>query len=212
MGLAMIFHRLPFQCSMSVRVVRDESSKDPTAHTSLDVTADTALRAEEREPGGVGLVATLHAVPFQCSVRPAELRPTAHASLPEMAATPARKEPAVPTFGLGRMDHKVPSQCSVSVLYRLLDRKNPTAQASVEDSAELAASSLMSLPTFGVGTTAQTLDAAACHAPAPREIVTATAAAAACEPRRFMPLSLGPSCRTTVSSAIQLSTEGTIRT
>src|SRR5438105_5849692 len=107
----MIFQRAPFQCSTRVFMTNELFCENPTAHASVEDAADTALSAEEADPEGIGLATTLQLVPFQCSVRPAELRPTAHTSLEETADTPARKEPAVPTLGLGTMDHDVPFQC-----------------------------------------------------------------------------------------------------
>src|SRR5258708_6480847 len=75
---------------------------NPTAQTSVAETAATPKSSLSTE-AGLGLVTTLHCVPFQCSISvwegpPLACHPTAQASLAETAATLLR--PLLP-FGLG---------------------------------------------------------------------------------------------------------------
>src|SRR5438552_15770326 len=86
-------HVEPFQCSSRICSSPVPLSYQPAAHTSLEETAATLNSRLSLAPW-LGLEATLHAEPFQCSIRVrfgcplALLHPTAHASLEATAATP----------------------------------------------------------------------------------------------------------------------------
>ncbi len=162
------------------------SWENPTAHTFVEDAAETATRLDEAEPLGAGLGMTLQLVPFQCSMRGTEVRPTVHTSFEATSSTPNRKLPVEPTLGLGTTVQAVPFQCWVRVWYTLLDRKNPAAHASVDDRAVADSSSLMSLPTLGLDMTVQML-VAPIAAPAPTSrTTTATHSALAIREPRFM--------------------------
>jgi hypothetical protein len=99
-----MLHCTPFQCKASVFLFG--SAYCPTAHTSVEETAHTSLRAVTELWTG-GLVTTLHCTPSQCSTRvlkapPEKWEPTAHTSFEAMAVTAAKE--AVPGPGLGGRD------------------------------------------------------------------------------------------------------------
>jgi hypothetical protein len=105
----------PLKCIINpLRVPLAFTTPSPTAHSSLADTAATAFRATRT----VGTVASVHAVPSQCSaiaVTPGDL-PTAQASVADSATTPrSPPRPVPPGFGpvgTGTSRHAVPSQCS----------------------------------------------------------------------------------------------------
>jgi hypothetical protein len=66
LGLGTMLHCTPFQCKASVFLFG--SAYCPTAHTSVEETAHTSLRAVTELWTG-GLVTTLHCTPSQCSTR-----------------------------------------------------------------------------------------------------------------------------------------------
>jgi hypothetical protein len=96
----------------------------PTAHTSEGPVAATPLRMFT-VPLGLGLALTLHAVPFQCSIRvrnapfAAVWKPTAQTFVGETAATPLSEfwipSPPVMKLGLGTTFQAVPFHLSTSV-------------------------------------------------------------------------------------------------
>src|SRR6185312_16487778 len=91
---------------------------NPTAQTSLAETADTAKSSLPIEVG-LGLVTTLHCLPFQCSISvwegpPLACHPTAQISLAETTATPVSVLNSEPVLGLFTTLHCVPSQCSIT--------------------------------------------------------------------------------------------------
>src|SRR5579884_3784105 len=120
LGLFTTLHSVPFQCSVSVFRAEELLAVKPTAQTSFEETAATLRNSLLIEPG-LGLVTTLHFVPFQCSVNvcvtPAVLtwNPTAHTSLLETALTAYRVLSIVPGLGLVTTLQPVPFQCSVTV-------------------------------------------------------------------------------------------------
>src|SRR5579864_8899378 len=96
-GLGTTDHWVPFQCSIRVRspVAEPLVCWMPTAHTSVEEMAETALRRLPEVP--FGLEMSVHLVPFQCSVRVSSMalgllkKPTAHMSVGEMLVTPASR-------------------------------------------------------------------------------------------------------------------------
>src|SRR5262249_49933245 len=107
-------HSLPSQCMNTA-----SDRLWPTAHTSLDARAATAL--SQLQPFGFGLGTTVHCEPSQCSMRgwggtkqgPGPLDPTAHTSSVATALTP---NSWLETSGVGAATivHCTPSQCSIS--------------------------------------------------------------------------------------------------
>src|ERR671931_130064 len=112
---------LPSQCSISVSVLL--VSEWPTAHTSVALTAATAVRVFRELFAAFGLGTIFHFAPYQCSMSVrcwigagAAKSPTAQTSFAETAATPRSSELVAEPFGLGTMLHLLPSQCSIRVL------------------------------------------------------------------------------------------------
>src|SRR5258708_27150088 len=141
LGLEMILHALPFQCSVSVRVEPALSRYSPTAHTFFLAATVTALNVLNWFPTGLGLVTTFQVVPFQRSVSVSAVPllsmtfPMAHTLVLETAATPFR----TPFTGveLGTTVQVLPSQCSMSVCsVLLLSTKSPTAHTSSSETAD----------------------------------------------------------------------------
>src|SRR5579863_4781836 len=93
LGLGIMLHVVPFQCSMSVCC---PTLLLPTAQTLLAETAATPSRSLNCDVL-LGLGMMLHEEPFQCSVNVSKLLllvtycPTAQTLLVESAATPLRK-------------------------------------------------------------------------------------------------------------------------
>src|SRR5580693_2178929 len=116
-------HAFPFQCAD--RLFDPWVSSVPTAHTLPGLMA-VMPEANWSDLTGVGEVAAVQVVPFQCSnsnwiVWVASLlsQPAAHRSLgpvPEMAVSTS-VSPGMPVagFGLGTIDQLVPFQCSIRV-------------------------------------------------------------------------------------------------
>ncbi len=120
-GVGTIDHAVPFQCAD--KVADPPVSSVPTAHTSPGLTAVIAV-ANCDDISGVGEVAAVQVVPFQCSnsnwiVSVASLlsQPAAHRSpgpVPEIeVSTSASPGMPVAGSGLGTIDHRVPFQCSI---------------------------------------------------------------------------------------------------
>src|SRR5438874_1801716 len=91
------------------------------------------------DPSWLGLLTTLHVLPFQCSIRPCPIWakdwPTAQMLLVETTAIPRRRS-TDPGLGLVMTLHPVPFQCSISVWEELLLlEKLPTAQTSLAETA-----------------------------------------------------------------------------
>src|SRR5437016_3386668 len=91
LGLATILHRLPFQCSISVRCTKLAVVELPTAQISLAAMAVTPARVFSVAPFTLGLATTLHCLPFQCSTSvelplPLPYSPTAQTLVAETAA------------------------------------------------------------------------------------------------------------------------------
>src|SRR5205823_7538383 len=111
-----------------------------------------------------GLGAMVQLDPFQCSVRvvraltwSGRAKPTAHASLVDVAATDVRTLSPVPpfVFWVPTIDQPFPFQCSLSVCETPFARlERPTVQMSLAETAATAFMSLWPLP-FGLGTTFQ---------------------------------------------------------
>src|SRR5579884_2915668 len=119
LGLAMILHRVPSQCS--TRVMYPGVSPEPTAQMLFLETAVTAVRTLMLSPV-LGLETSFHFEPFQCSTRVrllfleiSKYVPTAQISFWESAQMPSSWLSEFPALGLGIMLHCVPSQCSMSV-------------------------------------------------------------------------------------------------
>src|ERR1700722_16685448 len=122
-GVGTIDHAVPFQCA--ARFFELSVSSWPTAHTLSGLIAVMPL-ANCDDRSGVGEVAVVQVVPFQCSnshwiVGVASLlsQPAAHRSpgpVPEMAVSTS-VSPGMPVagFGLGTIDQLVPFQCSIRV-------------------------------------------------------------------------------------------------
>ena len=118
-GLGTIDHEAPSQCSTSVL-----ASANPTAHTSFAEVAAIPWR-NALEPWTLGLDATVHDVPSQCSMScrlrmfdPMVCRaPTAHASVGDRAATPSRVANRVLGLGVATTFHPPPSQWRASVVH-----------------------------------------------------------------------------------------------
>src|SRR2546423_11284968 len=105
-----MLHRLPFQCSISVRCTKLAVVELPTAQISLAAMAVTPARVFSVAPFTLGLATTLHCLPFQCSTSvelplPLPYSPTAQRSLVETAAMLWRKLLPVPTLGLATLLH-----------------------------------------------------------------------------------------------------------
>src|SRR5437870_4369839 len=66
-GLVMMLQLVPFQCSISVWLVRLRWGEYPTAEMSLAVTAIAPASSLSPDPR-FGLVMMLQLVPFQCSI------------------------------------------------------------------------------------------------------------------------------------------------
>src|SRR5438046_10563792 len=82
--------------------------------------------------------------------------PTAHTSLEETAATPARLlSTSGPTFGLGITLHTDPSQCKVAVALSSPITPLPTAQISFAEITATAASLVKGPRLLGFGTPLQ---------------------------------------------------------
>src|SRR4051795_6561623 len=131
-GLCCGVHWFPSQCSRSVLPVWLMSTYQvPAAHTSFEATASTPFNRLMSPK--LGVLTTLHAVPFQCiaSVRisTSTWLPTAHTSFALIAFTPFRSL-LMPGLGLDTMLHAVPSQCIVSVSNCPLGLYSPTAHTS----------------------------------------------------------------------------------
>src|SRR6516225_7167399 len=95
---------------------------EPTAHTSLEETADTASKSGI--PGAASSGAACQLVPLKCSNRPSAMlppskaKPTAHRSLAEVPPTACNSSSApgpVKGFGLGTAAQDVPVNCSIKV-------------------------------------------------------------------------------------------------
>ena len=111
-GLVTTLQLVPFQCS-----IRLFPLAKPTAQTSLEAIAVTALNEPPPDGGRLGLETMLHCVPFQCSTSGVVVLlpvPTAHTSLLDTPATPVKKFPGA--LGLGTTLQEVPLKCSAGRL------------------------------------------------------------------------------------------------
>src|SRR5215470_13159106 len=142
-GVVTMIQLLPFQCS-----VNGPSSWCPTAHTSLAETPATATRPLLPCGFGLGLGATLQAVPSQCSITAVGCAenppvgtpgpvPTAHTLAGDSAVTvptPPKRRCAA-----GFRVQLVPFQCRLTFSSVVgLVARNPMAHTSVAESAEMA--------------------------------------------------------------------------
>src|SRR5215831_11809485 len=121
-------------------------SDRPTARALVVEVAVTPLRRVLIPGAGGGTAALVHVLPFQCRARawtvslalaaaPTMEKPTAQASLAEVAPTPVRSS-LRPGLGLGARAHLVPFQCRIRVWSPVMVPSSPTAQALL---AEVAA-------------------------------------------------------------------------
>src|SRR5260370_12422504 len=103
-----------------------------------------AVTPKKRLPAlaGFGLETILHRMPFQCSISVSSVTesadPTAQTSLAELTVIALSCDglSAGPGFGLATILHRVPFQCSISVLLgRLGNSRHPTAQISFAEKA-----------------------------------------------------------------------------
>jgi len=130
---------------------------NPTAQTSVDETAAT-LKSSLSTEAGLGLVTTLHCVPFQCSISvwegpPLACHPTAQISLAETTATLVSVLYSEPVLGLCTTLYCVPSHCSITVWpLPLWLPEVPTAQISLAETAATPLRPLLLSP-LGLGTT-----------------------------------------------------------
>jgi hypothetical protein len=133
-GLGTIDQVVPFHDSTSVLGLRPRA---PTAVQVVGDTHDTAERPSPRE-SGFGLGTIDQVVPFHDSMRvlgppfAAVPVPTAVQALADTHDTASSKLSGPAVFGLGTIDHAVPFQDSISVLYRLGAWK-PTAMQALAD-------------------------------------------------------------------------------
>src|SRR5215475_13926058 len=112
-------------------------------------------------PPGLGLAACAHRRPFQCRTSvwkavPFVASPTAHALLPEVAAT-AKSSVLCPGLGLATLAHRRPFQRTIKVVILPLVKTSPTAQASLREVAVTLnrSLSLPAPPGSGLGTRLQ---------------------------------------------------------
>src|SRR5262249_45494781 len=110
----------PFQWAARVELIAFKS--EPTAHTSVEETADTASKSGI--PGAASNGAACQVVPLKCSNRPSAMllpskaKPTAHRSLAEVPPTAFSSSSApgpVKGFGLGTTAQDAPVNCSIRV-------------------------------------------------------------------------------------------------